>query len=250
VRLQAREFGPGDGDRVVCLHGVTSHGGRFERVARERLSDRRVIALDLRGHGRSGWEPPWNVATHLDDLLETVEGPATWIGHSFGGRLVAELAARAPHQVERAILLDPALHIEPHVALEQAELVRLEQRFASADELADARLASGTILRAGHDDLVGELADDLVPAEDGDRLRVHYCRSAIVTAWSEMATPAPPLPSCPTLVVIGAESWIPYKAPAAPNVEVVTVQGGHTVLWDAFAETAEAIEGFLGAART
>jgi lipase len=247
MRLQARELGPGEGDRIVCLHGVTSHGRRFERLARERLSDRRVVALDLRGHGRSDWEPPWNIATHVADLLETIDGPATWIGHSFGGRLVAELAARAPERVERAILLDPALHIEPHVALEQAELVRLELRFASVDELADARLASGTILRARHNDLVRELAEDLVPAEDGDRLRVHFCRSAIVTAWSEMATPAPPLPSCPTLVVLGAESWIPYEALAAPNVEVVTVPGGHTVLWDAFAETADAIDAFLRA---
>jgi lipase len=228
------------------LHGVTSHGGRFQRLAGERLSDRHITALDLRGHGRSGWEPPWTVGRHLGDVLETVDGRATWIGHSFGGRLVAELAARAPDRVDRAILLDPALHVAPDVALEQAELVRQEVRFASVEDYADARIAGGTVLRASRAELVAELEDDLVPAEDGDRLRVHFCRSAIVGAWSEMAMPAPPLPSCPTLVVLGERSWIPYDAPPADNVEVVTVPGGHTVLWDALDETADAISSFLG----
>jgi lipase len=245
VRLNERKWVPADGDDVVCLHGVTSHGGRFEQLARERLPDRRVVALDLRGHGRSGWEPPWSIAAHVDDLLETVDAPAAWIGHSFGGRLVAELASRAPDRVTRAVLLDPALHVAPDVALERAELVRQEVRFASVEELTDARFADGAILRASRELVAAELADDLVPAEDGDRLRVHFCRSTIVAAWSEMATPPPPLPSCPTLVVLGEETWIPYDAPAADNVHVVTVPGGHTVLWDAFDETADAIEAFL-----
>jgi lipase len=247
VRLHARHFGAPDGEPVVCLHGVTSHGGRFERLARERLSDRRVVALDLGGHGHSGWEPPWSIAAHVDDLLETVDEPATWVGHSFGGRLVAELAARAPDRVTRAVLLDPALQIAPEVALERAELIRQEVRFASVEEYTDARFADGTILRASRELVAAELADDLVPAEDGDRLRVHFCRSAIVGAWSEMATSAPQLPSCPTLVVLGEGTWIPYDAPAADNVDVVTVPGGHTVLWDAFDETAAAIESFLAA---
>jgi lipase len=245
MRLSSRSWGPDDGSLVVCLHGVTSHAGRYERLARERLPDRRVFALDLRGHGGSGWEPPWDVETHVADLLETVEEPATWIGHSFGGRLVAEVAARAPERVERAVLLDPALHIAPPTALEQAELIRLEARFGSVEDYADARIASGTILRAPRELLVEELAEDLVPADDGDRLRVHFCRSTIVAAWNEMAAPAPPLPACPTLVVLGEGSWIPYEAPPAPNVEVVRVPGGHTVLWDAFDETADAVVAFL-----
>ena len=104
---------------MVCVHGVTAHGGRFRDLAGP-LESKRVVAVDLRGHGRSTWDAPWTVETHLADLLETADalgiGEATWIGHSFGGRLVAELAATNPERVERAVLLDPAMHIDPAIA--------------------------------------------------------------------------------------------------------------------------------------
>jgi hypothetical protein len=37
---------------VVCIHGLSGHGGRFRGLA-GRLADGRVVAVDLRGHGRS-----------------------------------------------------------------------------------------------------------------------------------------------------------------------------------------------------
>ena len=97
--LHVHEWGDPAAPPVVCLHGVTGHGERFRRLAEERWTGRRVIAPDLRGHGRSGWEPPWTVPTHVDDLVETTAAlgveRADWVGHSWGGRLVLELAARA-----------------------------------------------------------------------------------------------------------------------------------------------------------
>src|SRR5439155_10404025 len=107
---------------LVCLHGVTSNGGRFKHLA-ERLADRyHVVAPDLRGHGYSDWEPPWDVEAHLADVLESVpDDTRIWVGHSFGGRLVAELAVREPDRVEKLVLLDPALQVLPHVALDLAE---------------------------------------------------------------------------------------------------------------------------------
>ena len=60
MRLHLHEWGSADAPPVVCLHGVTSHGARFAHLA-ERLSGFRVLAPDLRGHGRSGWEPPWRL---------------------------------------------------------------------------------------------------------------------------------------------------------------------------------------------
>ena len=74
MRLHVHEWGDADAPALICLHGVSAHGRRFRRLAEERLAKRfRVLAPDLRGHGRSGYEPPWNIATHLADVLETVD---------------------------------------------------------------------------------------------------------------------------------------------------------------------------------
>jgi len=99
--LQLHAWGDPDAPPVVCLHGLNAHGRRFRKLAEERLSSRfRVIAPDLRGHGASEWEPPWTIATHAHDVLETLDDAgirtAVWVGHSFGGRVLLELAAAAP----------------------------------------------------------------------------------------------------------------------------------------------------------
>lgn len=245
--LGTQAWGDPGGAPVLCVHGLTGHGGRFRSLA-ERLPGRRVVAPDLRGHGRSTWAPPWGVAQHVDDLVATADalgiGAAAWIGHSFGGRLVAELATRAPRRVERAVLLDPALWIEPAVAGEQAELARSDVSFATADEAIEARLATGTLYSTPHAVLEEEAAAHLQRGEDG-RLRWRVSAAAAIVAWSEMASPPPPWPTCPTLVVLGARSWIPVDVPDLPQVTAVTVPGGHSVLWDAFDATADGIARFL-----
>jgi lipase len=236
------------GSPVVCVHGVTGHGGRFRRLA-ERLPGHRVVAVDLRGHGRSPWEAPWTAETHLSDLLETADahgiGAVTWIGHSFGGRLIAELASRHPDRVERAVLLDPAMHVEPPVATERAEGLRSDLSFGSPDEAIDTRLGDGSLVSTPRATLEEEAAAFLDQGEDG-RWRWRFSPTAVIAAWSEMASPAPPWPGCPTLVVIGEKSWIPNRVPRLPHLQSAPVPGGHTVLWDDPDATADAVVAFLG----
>ena len=87
-----------------------------------------MLAPDLLGHGSSPYEPPWDLETHVNAVVETVgAAPAILIGHSFGGRLALELAARAPKLVPKLVLLDPAIHVLPHVALFAAENARKDR---------------------------------------------------------------------------------------------------------------------------
>jgi len=248
MRLHVFEWGDPAGPPVVCLHGVTGHGGRFEQLAAE-LPGCRVVGLDLRGHGRSGYEPPWDLDAHIADLVETVDalgiGRASWIGHSFGGRLVAELAVPRPELVECAVLLDPALHIPPPTAYVQAEGLRPDASFATLEEAVDAKLADGTLFTTPRSIVEAATEGNFEQGDDG-RWRARFSRPAVITAWSEMSTDAPPYPAQPTLVVLGERSWILNDVPDLPNVEVVTVPGGHSVLWDDFDETAAAIVRFLG----
>jgi lipase len=241
VILHTHEWG--DGPPVLCVHGVTGHGERFATLA-ERLSDRRVIAFDLRGHGRSGYDPPWNLETHVGDLAESARAlgvtQAPWVGFSFGGRLVADLALAEPELVASIGLLDPALQLPPDFALEAAEDERTEETFASADEAIDARLATGTLVSTPREYLEAEMRQHLEPTPDG-RLRARYSRAAAVAAWGEMARPAPPPAPVPTLLLLGSESHVPNDPSRYRDAELITVHSGHSVLWDAFDETAGAV---------
>jgi lipase len=252
VRLHLHEWGDPQGAPIVCLHGITGHGGRFARLAARLGGSYRVLAPDLRGHGLSGREPPWDLDTHLADVVETagVE-TATWIGHSYGARLVGELAARDPQRVERAVLLDPALQVLPHVAEQMAEEDLRDVSFATVDEAIDARLASGRLFHTPRELLEDELPAFLEQGRDG-RIRYRHFRPAVAVAWSEMAKPPPPYARVPTLLVLGAQSWIvsdeqreEMQRQLGDLLEVVTVRGGHVVLWDALDETADAVRAFL-----
>src|SRR5205823_5585797 len=87
--------------------------------------------------------PPWTFETHVADLIETIDSldlaQPDWVGHSFGGRLLLELAARHPDRMRRAALLDPAIHLLPHVA-EWAASTELEPpEWASVEAWLAAR---------------------------------------------------------------------------------------------------------------
>ena len=252
--LHVHEWGDPDAPPLVCLHGVNAHGRRFRKLAEERLASRfRVLAPDLRGHGRSTWEPPWTLARHVADIREALRergvDRAVVVGHSFGGRLALELTAAG--LVDRSVLLDPAIWVPPAIALDRAEALRRDHSFASREEaLAERAVLSPLAPRQLLDE---EFDEHLVEGEDG-RLRFRYSQAAVIAAYGELAQPPPDwsLVQVSTLLVVGAETDVVPEAlvdavrhELGDLVEVVTVPGRHIVLWDAFDETADAIDAFL-----
>lgn len=254
--LQLHEWGDPNAPPVVCVHGVSAHGRRFRKLAEERLARRfRVLAPDLRGHGASEWEPPWTIATHVHDVLETLDDSgvrrAHWIGHSFGGRLVLEVAALAPERIERAVLLDPAIQLLPHVGFDFAELARADRSYDTPEHAIAERLASGAPTPREH--LEEEMREHLVQQGDGT-FRFRYCRAAVVSMYGELCTtpPAPETLRMPALLVHAGQFGLvrddqreEYERVLGDSLEVVEVPGGHIVYWDAFAQTADAIDAFL-----
>jgi lipase len=258
MRLHVHEWGSVDAPPLVCAHGVSSHALRFRRLAELLGGLRRIVAVDLRGHGHSSWEPPWDLDTHVDDLLETADGlgigSADWMGHSFGGRLALELAAREPARVRRLVLLDPAVWVPPPRALEIAEDTRADESYASPAEAVEARLATGGIPHTPRALLEEELPAHLEQGEDG-RWRYRYSRAAVIAAYGEMAK-RPPLERvrAPGLIVRGEETEVLPRVLVestrelyAGPLELVDVPGGHIVMWDALDETAAVVERFLSA---
>jgi lipase len=247
MNLHVEEFGDPGGRPLVCLHGLSGYGARFRRLA-GLLEDRRVIAPDLRGHGSSGREPPWDTETHVSDVLEAVDSlgleRAEWLGFSFGGRVLAALAAERPEGVESACLLDPALSLPPATCLERAAAELEGETFASPEDAIEAELTSGMLHRTPRELLEEEMELNLVRRSDG-RFEYRYSRAMAIAAWSEMAREPPPVAELPTLLVTGERSWIQVDAGRYPNAVKVPVPGGHSVLWEALEETAGAVRKFL-----
>ena len=254
MTLARYEWGDPGLPSLVCLHGVTSHGRHFAQLG-ERLADRfHVVALDLRGHADSTWEPPWNVEQHVADVLEAAPSErCSWLGHSFGGRIAYEVAAASPERVERLVLLDPAIRLPPHVGLASAENARADRSYASFSEGIDRRYEESVLTTAPRDLVEGSLRDHLVADGDG-RFRYRYCQSAVVAAYGEMTREPPAFERVriTTLLVLGETSYLPYDHLLAEHsealgdlLEVARIAAGHTVLWDALDDTVGAVERFL-----
>ena len=258
MRLHAYEWGDPRGEPLVCLHGVTGYAGVYQRLAEEHWHERRVLAFDLRGHGRSGWEPPWTFATHVADLVETSAAlgvsTADWVGHSFGGRLVLELAAAHPQLVQRAALLDPAIQLLPRVALDAANFERREPVYESMEEYIQERLLLyPDSPRAA---MEHEAEQHLEQQRDGT-LRRRTCQAAAVAIYGELASD-PPAPStlaaetlllyAPAYGLVHAEHLETYRLALGDRLRVVEVPGTHMVQWDAFDEVASAVAHLLDSA--
>jgi pimeloyl-ACP methyl ester carboxylesterase len=112
-RVHLVDIGSGAQAPVVFVHGL---GGRWQnwienipRVARER----RVVALDLPGFGRSQLPTaPISIAGYaavLDRLCDLLElESVVLVGNSMGGAIAAETALRFPARVERLVLVSAA----------------------------------------------------------------------------------------------------------------------------------------------
>jgi lipase len=258
--LQLHEWGDRAAPPLVALHGVNAYGRRFRKLAEERLAPHfRVLAPDLRGHGASSWEPPWTIGTHVADVLETIEDAgverAPFLGHSYGGRLILELAATAPEKLERAVLLDPAIQVLPHVAFDFAERERADRAYASPEEPIAERLAAGPTPREYAEE---ENREHLVQHPDG-KFRFRYCQSAVVCMYAELATPPPPPETLrvPTLLLYAPDFGLvrgaqlgEYERALGDLLQIVEVPGGHNVYWDAYDETADSVAAFLEDARS
>jgi pimeloyl-ACP methyl ester carboxylesterase len=169
----------GDGPAVVLAHGggQTRHswGGTAAALADH---GHRVLSIDLRGHGDSGWSPDgdYTMAAFRDDALAVVEWldePATWVGASLGGMTGLHAVDAAPERFTALVLVD----ITPRPAKAGVDRIlefmssNATQGFASLDDAADA-IAAYQPHRPRPTDL-GGLRKNLRLGEDG-RWRWHW----------------------------------------------------------------------------
>lgn len=100
---------------VLAVHGISATHRSWDVVAAA-LDDRRVIAPDLRGRGRSNALPgPYGLERHADDLAAALDAldddRAFVVGHSMGSFVSVRFAERHPDRVAGLVLIDGGLPV-------------------------------------------------------------------------------------------------------------------------------------------
>jgi pimeloyl-ACP methyl ester carboxylesterase len=141
LELHYQEWGDPNSPPVVLLHGLRAYGQWFEEFCEPASARLRLIALDQRGRGRSGWAGPGQYTTdhYVADLHALISALGLQgvglVGHSMGGTNVTAYAAKYPEYVRSLVIVDSAPEPDPAgINRIRGELGRTPSSFASLDE--------------------------------------------------------------------------------------------------------------------
>ena len=151
VRLFVQTFGVAtENPAVVCIPGLTRTGRDFTGLATELAQDRLVLAVDLRGRGRSDYDPTkrsYRLEIYAHDVGRILDDfgveKASLIGTSLGGLTAIWLGAAHPDRVAAIVLNDIGPEIQPEGAARIAAYAgRLAPVRSWDDAVVQTRLVS------------------------------------------------------------------------------------------------------------
>lgn len=176
VWLHAVEWGSG-ARTLVLLHGLGGTHHNLAPQAQHFSTTYHVLAVDLRGHGRSDGPMP-------SDAIDTCAADVAWqcrhldatdpvlVGHSGGGHVAAQLAADHPDLATAMIFLDSSLVFPP------------DRRAAGRAWVEEIR---------GADDpepAIREFAARLFVEGDDPAIREHVADAMVATSWQTLVAMA------------------------------------------------------------
>jgi pimeloyl-ACP methyl ester carboxylesterase len=128
---------------MLALHGWLDNAGSFSAIAPLLAQDHYVVAIDLRGHGRSSHLPAgdwYHYVDYFDDLRAALDHfgwpRATLFGHSLGGTLASLFAAAYPERVEVLLLVEA---LGPLTASPENTLAQLKRGLDERSAFANRR---------------------------------------------------------------------------------------------------------------
>ena len=132
--------GPG----VVLVHGGAAHSRWWDHIGPLLAIDRRVVAIDLSGHGDSGRRESYGFDAWAGEILAVaadagIDAPIV-IGHSLGGVVTLRTAALFGSRIEGAVVIDsPVRNPAPEQDAARDRRVFRELRVYPSREAAIAR---------------------------------------------------------------------------------------------------------------
>ena len=225
LRLYARDYTAlPDRPTIVCIPGLTRNSADFEELCAELAGDYRLLAVDLRGRGRSDADPEplnYHPATYAGDVVTLLHGEgigcAIFIGTSLGGLVSMTLAATEPSLVKGIVLNDVGPELDP------TGLARIRNYVSNGVEVghwseavAKTREIQGQALPGLSDGEWEVFTRRLYREDDQGKPVLNYDRGISVLFETQSPDAAPPdlwplfalLQAIPMLVVRGVNSDI------------------------------------------
>ena len=143
LRLRLQDFGSAGKPHILCLHGGAANAHWYDFVAHGFTPDYHMLAVDLRGHGDSQWDPSpvpsygyHRHAADVNELAATLDlRDFILVGHSMGGMVGSIYAATYPGRVKAFILVDTTIKFTPQrIAGFDAISNREGRHYASQEE--------------------------------------------------------------------------------------------------------------------
>ncbi len=232
-----------EGIPLLLLHGFGNEAHLWDELAPLLAPHYRVLAIDLRGHGDSGWDPEgrYEIDTMVADIEAVTEALAierlVAIGFSMGGRVVTCFAGRHPERIAGLVLVDIGPEVDPRGSsrVRSEALASSTPLFESVEEYAaklslnypagsrDSLLRMARFgLRSRADGLFELKMDPLLRSDDAMSESSAEARESAICEemWAALAKI-----SCPTLIVRGAASDILAPETADKMVDEVLQNG-------------------------
>jgi len=259
LRLHYREWGDATAPPLVLLHGFTGHARSWDSFAKAMSRRYRVLVLDQRGHGESGWTTDYSNAAMVADLRAFVTALGLrrfdLLGLSMGGSVAYNYAGSRPAELARLVIVD----IGPELVASGSQRIQAGVQASDTFDSIEAAVASSRAAnpRADEDEMRNRVRHNLMRTADGrwtfrydkalrapGRPRPRPSTEENWQAWRQITVP--------TLLLRGGVSDILSRETAERmakeirDCRLVEIPGsGHSIPLEAPARFLEAVQTFL-----
>ena len=167
----------GDGPAAVLIHGNSSSARAFTRQLSGPLGEkRRLVAIDLPGHGQSPNAGPYTLPGYARVLVALARGlnlgEAVFVGWSLGGHILLEAAPDLPEAAGFMIFGTPPLAFPP--AMDQAFLPNPVMAAAFSAEMTRDQAAAyvAAFFKTGYADIPPFFLDDVMRTDASARAQL------------------------------------------------------------------------------
>jgi pimeloyl-ACP methyl ester carboxylesterase len=233
IRINSWAWPGAENEQLLLIHGGRDQSRSWDFYAEGLRGRFAIVSADLRGHGDSGWSIEGNygladMTADMGEVLQSMPGEVSIVGHSLGGHIALRLAALFPKRVKAVAAIEclelPEVRGDRGVPLAQRLRTWFDERksFEQKAPPVYPGLAAATERMAErfpdlHSDLIEHLA----------RFSVRKVPGGVTWKFDYRTRSRPPIDSdasdfdamltsirCPVQLFYGDQSFVPLPQPS------------------------------------